>query len=127
MVPAALENQITEEVAQKLRCSYIVEAANGPTTKEADEILEERGIILIPDIFANSGGVIVSYFEWVQNIQELTWEKDMVKSKLEDILSTAFAEIMETSKKFDCSLRMGAYIVALGRLIHTEEITGLFP
>ena len=127
LVPAALENQITEEVAQKLRCSYIVEAANGPTTKEADEILEERGIILIPDIFANSGGVIVSYFEWVQNIQELTWEKDMVKSKLEDILSTAFAEIMETSKKFDCSLRMGAYIVALGRLIHTEEIKGLFP
>lgn len=127
LVPAALENQITEEVARKLRCSYIVEAANGPTTKEADEILEERGIVLVPDIYANSGGVIVSYFEWVQNIQELTWEKDMVKSKLEDILSTAFAEIMDTSKKFECSLRMGAYIVALGRLIHTEEIKGLFP
>lgn len=127
LVPAALENQINEEIAGKLKCSYIIEAANGPTTKEADEILEQRGIILVPDIFANSGGVIVSYFEWVQNIQELTWERDTVKEKLEDILSTAFAEILEVSKKCDCTLRMGAYIVALGRLIHTEEIKGLFP
>ena len=74
LVPAALENQINAEVAEQLRCRYIVEGANGPTTVEADAILEQRGITLIPDIFANSGGVIVSYFEWVQNIQELTWE-----------------------------------------------------
>ena len=127
LVPAALENQITEDIARKLKCSYIIEAANGPTTKEADKVLEDRGIILVPDIFANSGGVIVSYFEWVQNIQELTWERDTVKEKLEKILSTAFEEIMETSRKFNCSLRMGAYIVALSRLIHTEEIKGLFP
>jgi glutamate dehydrogenase (NAD(P)+) len=73
LVPAALENQINEEVAKKVKCSYIVEAANGPTTKEADVILDERKIPVVPDIFANSGGVIVSYFEWVQNIQELTW------------------------------------------------------
>lgn len=127
LVPAALENQISEEVAEKLKCSYIVEAANGPTTKEADAVLEKRGIVLVPDIFANSGGVIVSYFEWVQNIQELTWERDTVKDKLEDILSTAFAEILETARKCACTLRMGAYIVALQRLIHTEEIKGLFP
>lgn len=127
LVPAALENQINEEVAAKVKCSYIVEAANGPTTKEADEVLKERGIVLVPDIFANSGGVIVSYFEWVQNIQELTWERDMVKEKLEGILTVAFAEIMETAKKYDCTLRMGAYIVALRRLIHTEEIKGIFP
>ena len=91
LVPAALENQINEEIAGKLKCSYIIEAANGPTTKEADEILEQRGIVLVPDIFANSGGVIVSYFEWVQNIQELTWERDTVKEKLED----KFTEVKE--------------------------------
>lgn len=83
LVPAALENQITEENAPKLNCSYIIEAANGPTSEGADEILEERGITLIPDIFANSGGVIVSYFEWVQNIQELTWERDQVNDMKE--------------------------------------------
>lgn len=77
LVPAALENQITDEVAKKLNCSYIVEAANGPTTEEADRVLEERNILLIPDIFANSGGVIVSYFEWVQNIQELTYAEEI--------------------------------------------------
>lgn len=127
LVPAALENQINEDIAQKLQCSYIIEAANGPTTKEADEVLEEKGIIVVPDIFANSGGVIVSYFEWVQNIQELTWERDMVKEKLEDILTAAFNEIMAETKRSDCTMRMGAYIVALKRLIHTEEIKGIFP
>ncbi|MDY2627621.1 MAG: Glu/Leu/Phe/Val dehydrogenase [Lachnospiraceae bacterium] len=127
LVPAALENQINEDIASKVQCSFIVEAANGPTTKEADEVLKERGIVLVPDIFANSGGVIVSYFEWVQNIQELTWERDMVKEKLEEILTSAFNEIMETSKAYNCTLRMGAYIVALKRLIHTEEIKGIFP
>ena len=90
-------------------------------------MLKERGIVLVPDIVANSGGVIVSYFEWVQNIQELTWERDMVKEKLEEILTSAFNEIMETSKTYNCTLRMGAYIVALKRLIHTEEIKGIFP
>ncbi|MDO4167862.1 MAG: Glu/Leu/Phe/Val dehydrogenase [Eubacteriales bacterium] len=127
LVPAALENQINAEVAKRLQCKYIVEAANGPTTKEADDVIEERGIVLIPDIFANSGGVIVSYFEWVQNIQELTWGRDTVKEKLEEILSAAFAEILETTRKYNLTFRMGAYIVALKRLIHTEEIKGLFP
>lgn len=127
LVPAALENQINEDVAEQLQCSYIIEAANGPTTKEADAVIEKKGIVLVPDIFANSGGVIVSYFEWVQNIQELTWERDQVKEKLESILSTAFAEILSVSKECDCTLRMAAYIVALKRLIHTEEIKGLFP
>ena len=75
LVPAALENQITKEVAEKLKCSYIVEGANGPTAADADPILAERGIKLVPDIFANSGGVIVSYFEWVQNIQEMNMGK----------------------------------------------------
>lgn len=127
LVPAALENQITEDNAEKLRCSYIVEAANGPTTREADEILEKRGIPVVPDIFANSGGVIVSYFEWVQNIQELTWERNRVNEMLEDLMSKSFGEIMGVSKECDCTLRMAAYIVALRKLIYAEEIKGLFP
>ena len=90
-------------------------------------ILAERGIKLVPDIFANSGGVIVSYFEWVQNIQEMTWEKPQVNEMLETIMTKAFGEIVEESKKSHCTLRMAAYIIALKRLIHTEEIKGIFP
>lgn len=127
LVPAALENQITEDNAEKLKCSYIVEAANGPTTREADEILEKRGIPVVPDIFANSGGVIVSYFEWVQNIQELTWERNRVNEMLEDLMSKSFGEIMDAAKECDCTLRMAAYIVALRKLVYAEEIKGLFP
>lgn len=127
LIPAALENQITEENARKLKCKFIVEAANGPTTAEADKILEERNIVLIPDIFANSGGVVVSYFEWVQNIQTLTWSKEQINEMLEDILTKAFADIEAEVDKSDCSFRMGAYIVALRRLITANEVKGLFP
>lgn len=127
LVPAAMENQITEEVATKLQCSFVVEGSNGPTTTAADKVLLERGITLVPDIFANSGGVIVSYFEWVQNIQELTWQREQVNEMLEDLMTRAFYEILEESQKSNCSLRMGAYIVALRRLIYAEEIKGIFP
>lgn len=127
LVPAALENQINEDVAAKLQCRYIVEAANGPTTVEADEILEKRGIILIPDIFANSGGVIVSYFEWVQNIQELTWEREQVNIMLENLMSKSFEDLAATADEFKCTFRMAAYIVALRKLIYAEEIKGIFP
>ncbi len=127
LVPAAMENQITETVAHSLKCSYIVEGANGPTTKEADRIIEEKGITLVPDIFANSGGVIVSYFEWVQNIQTLTWERDQVNEMLEQIMTKAFYEILEQTKISKCSLRMGAYIVALNRILYAEKIKGIFP
>lgn len=127
LIPAALENQITAYIAKQVKCSYIVEGANGPTTVDADKILQERGIKLVPDIFANSGGVIVSYFEWVQNIQEIAWEKPQVNEMLETILTKAFKEIIEESKRSDCTLRMAAYIIALKRLIHTEEIKGIFP
>lgn len=127
LVPAAMENQINESVAEKLKCKFIIEGANGPTTAAADEVIKKRDIVLVPDIFANSGGVIVSYFEWVQNIQELTWERDQVNEKLENIMSKAFSEIVEESDKTDCSLRMGAYIVAIRRLIYAEKIKGIFP
>ena len=127
LVPAALENQITAEIAERLRCSYIVEGANGPTSAEADEILEKRNITLIPDIFANSGGVIVSYFEWVQNIQELTWEREQVNDMLKKIMTDSFKEILSEKNKSNCSYRMAAYIVAIRRLLYAEEIKGLFP
>ncbi len=127
LVPAALEDQITGDIASKLQCSYIVEGANGPTTTAADAIITERGITLVPDIFANSGGVIVSYFEWVQNIQELTWEREQVNEMLESIMTKAFSEILAESKKTCCSLRMAAYILALRKLLYAEEIKGIFP
>lgn len=127
LVPAALENQITKEVAEDLKCSYIVEGANGPTAADADAVLDAKGIKLVPDIFANSGGVIVSYFEWVQNIQEIAWEKPQVNEMLETIMTKAFGEIVEERKKSGCTYRMAAYIIALKRLIHTEEIKGIFP
>ena len=119
--------QITADNANDLKCSIIAEAANGPTTEEADAILEKRGITVVPDIFANSGGVIVSYFEWVQNIQELTWERDRVNEMLENLMSKSFAEITEAKEKYDCTYRMAAYVVALKKLIYAEEIKGIFP
>ncbi|PKM74832.1 MAG: glutamate dehydrogenase [Firmicutes bacterium HGW-Firmicutes-17] len=127
LIPAALENQINVANVEKLQCSYIIEGANGPTSVEADALLEERGVVLVPDIFANSGGVIVSYFEWVQNIQILTWNRDQVNKTLEKIMSAAFIEILEESQQSQCSLRMAAYIIALKRLIYAEEIKGIFP
>jgi len=127
LVPAAMENQIDGEVAEGLRCRYVIESANGPTTTNEDAILEKRGIILVPDIFANSGGVIVSYFEWVQNIQELAWDREQVTEMLERIMTRAFGEIVEESERSNCTLRIGAYILALRRLIKTEEMKGLFP
>ena len=127
LVPAAMENQINAEIAGKLQCSYVVEAANGPTTEEADDILEKRGITLIPDIYANSGGVIVSYFEWVQNIQELTWDREQVNDMLEKLMTKSFQDLRDVMEECHCTFRMAAYIVALRKLIYAEEIKGIFP
>jgi len=127
LIPAAMENQINEEVAKNLKCSYVVEGANGPTTVEADAILQERNITVIPDILGNCGGVVVSYFEWVQNIQELTWDKEQINNMLDDIITKAFNEVLEESEKSKCNLRTAAYIVALRRLVYAEDIKGIFP
>ena len=125
--PAALENQVTAEIAEKLRCKFLVEAANGPTSVEADGILGKRNIVLVPDIFANSGGVIVSYFEWVQNIQELTWEIEQVNRMLREVMRKAFDDIWATKEECNCDLRKAAYITALRRLVYAQEIKGIFP
>jgi len=127
LVPAALENQITAENADGIRAKVIIEAANGPTTVEADAILTQRGIPVIPDILANSGGVVVSYCEWVQNLQSMFWNEDDVNAVLKRIMQRAFEKVYETAMEKKVSFRLAAYIVALRRLATTFRLRGLFP
>ena len=127
LIPAAMEDQITADVAKDIRAKIIVEGANGPTTVEADAVLDEKGICVVPDILANSGGVIVSYFEWVQNIQSLTWDEDEVNNMLEKIIIRAFNEVWNKANETHESMRMGAYMVALNRLVSAKKIRGIFP
>ena len=127
LIPAALENQITAENAGKIRAKYIVEAANGPTSVEADAILAQRGITVVPDILANAGGVVVSYFEWVQNIQSLMWEEKEVNRHLEEIMVRAFEEVWSICKEKQVTMRMAAYMSALKRLITAKHFRPIFP
>ena len=127
LVPAALENQITDENAAKIRAKVIVEGANGPTTVAADEILNSKGIIVMPDILANAGGVVVSYFEWVQNIQSLVWDEDEVNSTLNRIMKNAIEEVYSLHTDKQVSLRTAAYAVALRKLVRAKQIRGIFP
>ncbi len=127
LIPAAMENQITKDNANKIQCKYIVEAANGPTAKEADEIIDKRGIILVPDILANAGGVTVSYFEWVQNLQALWWDLDEVNEKLEKIMVKAWNELDDVANKNHLSYRLAAYVVAIQRISRAKKLRGIFP
>ena len=127
LIPAALENQINEEIARDVRAKIIVEGANGPTTVEADKILEAKGVRIIPDILANAGGVIVSYFEWVQNIQSLTWDEEEINRTLEKIIIRAFNEVWDKANEKETTMRMGAYMVALERIVDAKKIRGIFP
>ena len=127
LVPAAMENQITEENAGRIRARLIVEGANGPTTGEGDAILSERGITVVPDILANSGGVIVSYFEWVQNIQALVWDEEEINRTLDRIMRKAFEEVFDLHKEKKVTLRTAAYAVALKRLVQAKRARGIFP
>ncbi len=127
LIPAALENQITEEIAQHVKARYIIEGANGPTTVEADKILEAKGVKVAPDILANAGGVVVSYFEWVRNIQSMSWDEDEVNRTLEKIMVRAFDEVWAKTQEFDTTLRMGAYILAIDRIVKAKKSRGVFP
>lgn len=127
LVPAALENQITGEIAPKVKARYIIEGANGPTTPEADEILFSKGVKVIPDILANAGGVVVSYLEWVQDRMGYYWDEDEVTSKMEKILIRATIDVLETAKKFNTDYRTAAYIVAIDRIAEVYRGRRLFP
>jgi glutamate dehydrogenase (NAD(P)+) len=127
LVPAALENQILEENADDIKTRIVAEAANGPTTPEADKILHEKDIFLIPDILANAGGVTVSYFEWVQGLQQFFWSERDVNIRLREIMVKAFNEVLTTSHKNKVDMRTAAYIVAVKRVADAIQLRGIFP
>ena len=124
LIPAALENQITAENADRIKAKIVIEAANGPTSVEADEILNKKGVKVLPDILSNSGGFIVSYFEWVQNLQNFYWEEVDVNAKLKRQIVGAFNDVFDAREKYDCTFRVAAYIVALNRLVTAKKLRG---
>jgi len=127
LVPAALENQLTLANASKVKAKIVAEAANGPTTPGADAILHEKGVLVLPDILANAGGVTVSYFEWVQDLQELFWDEDDVNRKLEKIMVKAFNDVHATANKYKVDMRTGAYILAIDRVATATRSRGIWP
>jgi glutamate dehydrogenase (NAD(P)+) len=127
LAPCALEQVITADNAAKVKARIIVEGANGPVTPAADEILEERGILVLPDILANAGGVIVSYFEWVQGLQEYFWKEAEVNAKLNDIITRAFNETWATQERRGVSMRMAAYGHAVRRVAEATTTRGIYP
>ncbi|MDH4034456.1 MAG: glutamate dehydrogenase, partial [candidate division Zixibacteria bacterium] len=126
LIPAALENQITEANAHRVRCKIIAEGANGPTTPEADRILKKNGIMVIPDILCNAGGVTVSYFEWVQNRIGYFWPEEEVNRRLEEKMVAAFHDVLNMSRSNRTSLRIGAFMLAITRVIEVVQMRGIY-
>ena len=127
MIPAALEQQITEANAPKIKAKMIIEGANGPTTPAADDILHERNILVLPDVIANAGGVTVSYFEWVQDFSSFFWSEDEINARLVRIMKEAFAGVWQVAQDNKVSLRTATFIVACKRILHARELRGLYP
>jgi glutamate dehydrogenase (NAD(P)+) len=127
LIPAALERQITEENAPRLQCELVVEAANGPTTPEAETILHERGILVVPDVLANAGGVTVSYFEWVMDHQRYTWDEMDVQEKLRRQLRAAFGRVTDAAERLDTDWRMAALSVSIERVAEAARLRGIYP
>jgi glutamate dehydrogenase (NAD(P)+) len=127
LIPAALENQITEKNANKIKTKIIVEGANGPTTTAADDILHDKGILVIPDVVANAGGVTVSYFEWVQDFSSFFWTEDEINQRLERVMREAFAAVWQVASEQNVSVRTAAFIVACKRILQARELRGLYP
>jgi glutamate dehydrogenase (NAD(P)+) len=127
LVPAAMESVIHDGNASAIKARFIVEGANGPTTPDADAILADKGVVVVPDILANSGGVAVSYFEWVQDLQAYWWTEHEVTDRLKAILESSYAEVAALSQERGVSLRTAAQMIGVGRVAEAHHIRGLYP
>ena len=127
LIPAALEQQITSANAGRIKARMVIEGANGPTTPAADDILQDRNVLVVPDVIANAGGVTVSYFEWVQDFSSFFWDEDEINARLVKIMKTAFAAVWQVAQEKQVSLRTATFIVACQRILHTRELRGLYP
>ena len=127
LIPAALEQQITKDNAGRIKARMVIEGANGPTTPAADDILQERNILVLPDVIANAGGVTVSYFEWVQDFSSFFWSEDEINARLVRIMKEAFAGVWEVAQDNKVTLRTATFIVACKRILHARELRGLYP
>ena len=127
LIPAALENQITASNAGKVKAKIVAEAANGPTTPDADEILYKNDVFVIPDILCNAGGVTVSYFEWVQDLNRDHWSEKIVNEKLHEIMVKAFGETLAISQRESVHMRLAAYLLAVQRVADATSMRGLYP
>lgn len=127
LIPAALEGQITEKNASRIQARMVIEGANGPTTPQADDILHDRGVLVLPDVIANAGGVTVSYFEWVQDFSSFFWTEDEINARLVKIMKEAFAAVWQVSEDHKVSLRTATFIIACQRILHARDLRGLYP
>lgn len=127
LIPAALEGQITAKNAHRIQARMVIEGANGPTTPEADDILDARGVLVLPDVIANAGGVTVSYFEWVQDFSSFFWSEEEINARLVKVMRDAFSGVWQVSQEHGVSLRTATFIIACKRILHAREMRGLYP